>query len=158
MADSVFGFDKAENSPGFLLWQTTITWQRLIKKALDPYDISHAQFVILAITLWFESKKQESSQSLIIRQSKLDKMTVSKSLKKLVAQGYIKRMEHKQDTRAKSVSLTKKGKTIAAKLVPIVEKIDEIFFGSIKKSDQQSLIGILNKLVSNAAIENPFLL
>jgi len=148
MTNSVFGFDKAEDSPGFLLWQTTITWQRLIKKALDLYNISHAQFVILAITMWFEDKNQEVSQGLIIRQSKLDKMTVSKSLKKLVADGYIRRIENQQDTRAKFVHLTKKGRTIASKLVPIVEKVDEFFFGMIKKSDQESLISILNNLVS----------
>lgn len=149
MVNSAFGFDKAEDSPGFLLWQTTIIWQRLIKKALDPYDISHAQFVILAITMWFEDNNQEISQGLIIRQSKLDKMTVSKSLKKLVADGYIKRSEHQQDTRAKSVHLTKKGRTLALKLVPIVEKVDASFFDVINKSDQQSLINILSNLVSN---------
>jgi MarR family transcriptional regulator, organic hydroperoxide resistance regulator len=150
MTNFVFCFDKPEDSPGFLLWQTTITWQRLIKKALDPYRISHAQFVILAITLWFESKKHEISQSLLIRQSKLDKMTVSKALKKLVAEGYVKRMEHKEDTRAKSVLLTKKGKELASKLIPVVEKIDEDFFGVIKKSDRRSLIDVLNNIVSKA--------
>jgi DNA-binding MarR family transcriptional regulator len=144
---SVFSIDKPEESQGFLLWQTTMTWQRLIKKALDAYDISHAQFVILAITLWFESKNLEISQSLIIRQSKLDKMTVSKSFKKLVLEGYVKRMEHKVDTRAKSVSLTKKGRELISKLIPIVEKIDEDFFGVLKKVDQQSLIKILNNLI-----------
>ncbi len=55
-ANSTFGFDKPEDSPGFLLWQTTITWQRLIKKALEFSGISHPQFVILAITLWFENQ------------------------------------------------------------------------------------------------------
>lgn len=149
MTHSIFGFHQPEDSPGFLLWQTTITWQRLIKKALDPHGISHAQFVILAITLWFENKNIEVSQSLIIRKSKLDKMTVSQALKKLVAEGYIKRIEHKEDTRAKSVFLTKKGKELASKLVPIVEKIDHDFFGMIKKSDQRTLIDLLNNLVSN---------
>jgi DNA-binding MarR family transcriptional regulator len=148
--DAVFGFDVPEDSPGFLLWQTTITWQRLIKKALDPYAISHAQFVILAITLWFTDKTQVVSQSLIIRQSKLDKMTVSKSLKKLVAEGFVKRMEHAEDTRAKSVQLTKKGKELISKFVPIVEKIDEEFFSSIKKSDRKMLVTLLNNLVLHA--------
>jgi DNA-binding MarR family transcriptional regulator len=152
MNNSVFGFDQPEESPGFLLWQTTITWQRLIKKGLDPYGISHAQFVILAITLWFESKNHEIMQSLIIRQSKLDKMTVSKALKKLVMEGYVKRIEHKEDTRAKSVLLTKKGKELASKLIPIVEKIDEKFFAVIKKGNRLSLINILNNLVSNVDI------
>jgi DNA-binding MarR family transcriptional regulator len=152
MTNSVFGFDQPEDSPGFLLWQTTITWQRLVKKALDPYSISHAQFVILAITMWFESKSHEVSQSLIIRQSKLDKMTVSKALKKLVTEGYVKRIEHKEDTRAKSVLLTKKGKELASKLIPIVEKIDEEFFCIVKKTERLSLINVLNNLISNMDI------
>lgn len=148
MADPAFGFEKPEHSPGFLLWQTMVTWQRRIKKALDPYDISHAQFVILANVLWFEGVKQTPTQILIVRSTKLDKMTVSKSLKKLVAQGLIKRAEHKDDTRAKSVHLTTEGKTMASKLVPIVEKIDEEFFGVMSRTNQQFLINILADLVS----------
>lgn len=148
MADCPFGFEKPESSPGFLLWQTTVMWQRRIKKALDPYTISHAQFVILANLLWFEGLKQTPTQSLIVRSTKLDKMTVSKSLKKLVTQGFIKRAEHKDDTRAKSVNLTEKGKTLSSKLVPIVEKIDEDFFGVMSRKNQQSLINIFADLVS----------
>jgi len=147
MANTIFGFEKPEHSPGFLLWQTTIIWQRRIKKALDPYDISHAQFVILANVLWFEGINQIPTQILIVRSTKLDKMTVSKSLKKLVFQRLIKRVEHKDDTRAKSVYLTTKGKALISKLVPIVEKIDEEFFGMTNKSNQQSLIHILADLV-----------
>jgi DNA-binding MarR family transcriptional regulator len=142
--DTAFGFEQPEDSPGFLLWQTTITWQRLIKKQLDNYDISHPQFVIMAILLWFG----EAKQTLIIEQSKLDKMTVSKSLKKLVMQGLINRSEHKIDSRAKIVNLTKKGKSLVQKLVPIVEKIDEEFFGKVSKKEQQMLIDILVKLTS----------
>ncbi len=153
MRNSVFGFDQPEDSPGFLLWQTTITWQRLIKKALEPYDIAHAQFVILAITLWLEAQGDAVSQSSIIRQSKLDKMTVSQSLKKLVAVGYVKRQEHHKDTRAKSVSLTTKGKMLIVKLVPIVEAIDTTFFGILKKSKQQSLIDILNELTVTPIVD-----
>ena len=148
-ANSAFGFDHPEDSPGFLLWQTTMTWQRLIKKALDLHDISHAQFVVLAITLWFENKNHEVSQNLIVRQSKLDKMTVSQSLKKLVADGYIQRSEHSEDTRMKAVCLTKKGKTLASKLVPIVEKVDVNFFDAISKQDQKILLSVLNNLVNN---------
>lgn len=152
MTKSAFGFDRPEDSPGLLLWQITVTWQRWIKKALDVHDISHAQFVILATLLWFEEKNQKPTQILIVRQSKLDKMTVSKSLKKLVSLGLIKRSEHLQDTRAKSVQLTAKGKTVALKLVPLVEKIDEEFFGVLTRHDQNALIAIFNKLMTK--VEN----
>lgn len=146
-----FGFERAEDSPGFLLWQTTVIWQRLIKKTLDPHDISHAQFVIMATLLWFEAHKYDTTQILIVNWSKLDKMTVSKSLKKLVARGLVHRVEHAADTRAKSVSLTDQGKALIYQLVPLIEQIDAEFFGKVSNHDQQSLIQILNKLVR----ENP---
>ena len=148
MKNKIFGFDKPEDSPGFLLWQTTITWQRQIKKVLDPYEISHAQFVVMAVTLWFESNKQDVTQIMIIKLSKLDKMTVSKSLKKLVSAGYVKRMEDKTDTRAKAVYLTKKGKDLISKLIPLVEAVDRDFFGVVKREEQRALMGILNNMIS----------
>ncbi|VVC77211.1 Organic hydroperoxide resistance transcriptional regulator [Aquicella siphonis] len=155
MIKNTFGFDKPEDSPGFLLWQTTITWQRKIKNALDPFGISHAQFVILAITLWFESKKQEVSQSLIVRQSRLDKMTVSKSLKKLVEHGLVMREENQKDSRAKCVRLTRTGQMVTARMVSIIEKVDSGFFDSIKKLDQQALLKILQQLVINSENTEP---
>lgn len=146
MSDLPFGFDKPEDSPGFLLWQTTMVWQRQIKKSLEIHGVSHAQFVIMATLLWFESHGFETTQTLIINWSKLDKMTVSKSLKILADTGLVHRIEHKTDTRAKSVSLTNNGKSLAHKLVPIVEAIDAKFFGTLSNEKQQSLIAILQQL------------
>lgn len=143
MIKSSFGFERPDDSPGFLLWQTTMTWQRLIKSALEPYDFSHPQFVILAVILWYEETNQVSIQSVIVNKTKLDKMTVSKSLKKLVSRGFVERSEHAQDTRAKSVYLTIKGKALIKKLVPIVEDIDHEFFSIIKKNDQKELFKFL---------------
>ncbi len=144
---SAFGFEAPEDSPGFLLWQTTIVWQRRIKKELDAHDISHAQFVVMAVVLWFEEHHQEPTQVAIARLSKLDKMTVSKSLKKLVSQGYINREESQKDTRAKCVHLTLKGKELVSRLVTIVEGVDESFFRVLGQNGQKTLIQLLNKLV-----------
>lgn len=146
MSNSPFGFDVPEDSPGFLLWQTTISWQRLIKKSLEPYDISHAQFVIMAILLWLQDQKKDITQIDIIKMSKLDKMTVSKSLKKLTSMNFIKRRENQEDTRAKSVQLTKSGASITKKLVPIVENVDAKFFSQIKSTEEAKLLKILKKL------------
>lgn len=146
MSNLPFGFDQPEDSPGFLLWQTTMLWQRQIKKALEAYEISHAQFVIMAALMWFEAHQYDTTQVLIITQTKLDKMTVSKSLKKLVALGYAGRMEHKSDTRAKTVILTEQGQKMVRILVPIVEDIDAKFFGKTEGFKQQQLIKILREL------------
>jgi MarR family transcriptional regulator, organic hydroperoxide resistance regulator len=147
MPKSAFGFEQPQDSPGFLLWQTTVTWQRLIKQSLDKHDISHAQFVVLANLLWFEEHQQTPKQIMIVQLSKLDKMTVSKSFKKLVSDKLVTRTESKTDTRAKSVKLTAKGKKLTAKLINCVEAIDEQFFGVLSKKERQQLLGLFNKLV-----------
>jgi len=153
MSNLPFGFDRPEDSPGFLLWQTAMIWQRQIKKALERYNISHAQFVIMATLMWFEAHHYNTTQILIVNWSKLDKMTVSKSLKKLVQMGFVNRMEHETDTRAKSVSLTDKGKDMVCTLVPIVEGIDSNFFNEASDQEQKSLINILAKLIAGTTDE-----
>ncbi|MCP5322713.1 MAG: winged helix-turn-helix transcriptional regulator [Candidatus Paracaedibacteraceae bacterium] len=141
-----FGFDTPEDSPGFLLWQT---WHRQIKKVLEEYSISHAQFVIMATLMWFGSRRYDMTQVLIVNQTKPDKMTVSKSLKKLVGMSLVERHENQDDTRAKSVKLTKSGLALTRKLVPIVENVDSNFFGKLSKKQEKDLIVILRKLTGN---------
>lgn len=86
------------------------------------------------------------TQVSIVMQKKLDKMTVSKSLKRLVSLGLVDRIEHQSDTRAKNVTLTDKGKEMVRTLVPIVEGVDAKFFDRVLKGDQQQLIKILSQL------------
>ena len=147
MKESAFGFEKSEDSTGFLLWQVTTLWQRKIKKALEAYHISHAQFVIMAVLLWFEEQGLERTQVAIVNQSKLDKMTVSKSIKKLMTDGYIHRIEHHIDTRAKWVTLTDTGKVLMKQLIPIIESIDMSFFKHTSR--QKEFIEILNQLINH---------
>lgn len=146
MEKSSFSFKSPKDSLGLALWQTTITWQRLIKEALEPYNISHAQHVIMAILLWLDETNEDMNQVSISLLSKLDKMTVSSSLKKLSQMGLVKRMEHAKDTRAKSVALTDNGKALAQMLVPLVETIDAKFFGILSRADNRELGRMLGLL------------
>lgn len=106
----------------------------------------------MAITYWYTSQNQLVTQTLVVRQSKLDKMTVSKSLKKLASLAYLKRDEHQEDTRAKCIELTKKGNVLIQKLIPIVEKVDQDFFSSIKNHSQKNLATTLSKLTAGCRI------
>lgn len=146
MAETPFGFDKPHDSPGFLLWQTMITWQRLIKKVLEPHEISHAQFVLMALLLWFDLNQQDTSQAQLVSWSKLDKMTVSKALRQLEEMDYLSREADSADARAKRITLTLRGKMVVLKIVPLVEQADARFFETIPTHDQQTLIQILRQL------------
>lgn len=143
-----FSFEQPEDSPGYLLWQVTMMWQREIRTALEKHNISHAQFVIMATLLWFDYQKIEITQILIVKHTKLDKMTVSKSLKELDLLDFVSRIENEIDTRAKNVRLTPKGKNILNILIPLVENIDNKFFDTGSNSEKNNLIHILRKIIT----------
>lgn len=143
---SVFFVEKPEESSGYLLWKNTTMWQRTIKAQLVPFGISHAQFVILAVIRWCFEIKQEPTQVNIARLSSLDKMTISKSLKKLAALGLVSRMEDARDSRAKTVVLSEKGHVLIKKLISLVEEIDRSFFGVLSHEERKQLNRIFVQL------------
>ncbi|HFU75063.1 MAG TPA: MarR family transcriptional regulator [Bacteroidetes bacterium] len=142
---SNFKISKQESS-GFLLWQVTTLWQREIKSALENINLSHSGFVILASLIWFKEQNQEVTQTTIIEHSKLDKMTVSKSLKTLEKNYLILRTENEKDTRAKTITLTDKGLNLAVKSIEIVEDIDIHFFAKLNIEEKENLNKIFNTL------------
>lgn len=149
MSKQPFGFDRSDDSPGFLLWQTTMTWQRKIKKVLEPFDLSHTQFVLLANLLWFEIHKQSTTQAILVQSTKIEKMTVSKSLKKLQSMNLIQRFEYTDDTRAKSVKLTPLGQELISQVIPLIEKADQEYFSTISHYQLDSLLQIFRTLTSH---------
>ena len=147
MTNKTFQHKRPEQSPGFLLWQVTVSWQRQIKIALEPLGFTHPQFVICALLLWFGEQNIKPTQMHIIEESKLDKMTVSLSLKKLAEKGLISRQESSDDARAKIVRITPKGKNITKKAIQVVEQIDQTYFSVLKCTDKTCFMALLTQLV-----------
>ena len=148
-SDNTFSVQKAEDSPGFLLWQVTNLWQRQIKKALEKYDLTHSQFVLLASIHWLTLQKQDVTQILLSSHTKIDPMTTSTVLRTLQAKGLLQRQEHLTDTRAKTVALTESGKKIIKEAVKVVEAFDKDFFsvlGSKTNEFNRKLIALLTQI------------
>ena len=142
-----FSFDNAEDSSGFLLWQATNLWQREIRKALEQYDITHSQFVLLASTYWLSLQNKEVTQVLLSGHTKIDPMTTSTVLRTLQSKGLLQRQEHSTDTRAKTVILTDKGKQVTKQAVIVVEDFDKHFFSSLgggAAAFNKKLMGLLS--------------
>lgn len=136
--DKIFSVESPDDSTGFLLWQVTNLWQREIRKALEEYDLTHSQFVLLASILWLSSKKNTNiTQVLLSEHTKIDPMTTSTVLRTLQRKGLIQRKEHETDTRAKTVDLTAAGSKVAAMAVKTVEKFDAAFFSSLKEHQKK---------------------
>lgn len=134
--DNLFTYKVPEESTGLLLWKVTTLWQQQIKTILKKYALNHTQFVVLASTVWHSHLKKGITQIQIAQQVNLDKMVTSNTLRSLEKKGFLKRAEHKSDTRAKTIKVTKKGITLFEKVVKDVETFDISFFGSLKKKNE----------------------
>lgn len=127
-----FKFESPQQSPGYLLAQLTLLWQRKQKKALDELDITHTQFVLLSSIAFLSKSSSEVTQIDIANLNNYDRMMVSKVLRTLEIKALIKRTEHNTDTRAKIVVLTPSGTTILQSALTKVENSDMEFFYTLK--------------------------
>lgn len=129
-----FIFKSPDTSPGFLLGQLTLLWQRKLKKVLDPLGLTHTQFILLTSIAWLTNKSENITQVEIANLNNFDRMMVSKVLRTLESKKLITRQEHTNDTRAKIVKLTTNGKKILQIALTKVENADIEFFSSIDKN------------------------
>lgn len=112
-------------------------WHSMIKKELKKMNLTHPQFVVLASLAYLSQNSNEITQIMISKLSRIDVMTISQILGLLEKHNFVNRKEHPKDTRAKAVTLNKKGEEILQKAVPLVEQIDEFFFGKLDSDEEQ---------------------
>ncbi|MBD5543408.1 MAG: MarR family transcriptional regulator [Lachnospiraceae bacterium] len=137
-----------KESIGLLFWQSSMLWQRKIKQVLQAYNLTHTQFVILAVIEELSEQEICITQKKISDFSMIDVMTVSSTVRLLEKKGLICRMPHETDTRANSISNTEKGKNFLKKAVIEVEGIDKTFFFTSAEENtqfQQMLSQLLSK-------------
>ncbi|MDO5053817.1 MarR family winged helix-turn-helix transcriptional regulator [Pasteurella oralis] len=127
-------YKKTEESTGLLFWQTTVLWQRKIKEVLQPLDLTHTQFVILAVVEELSEKVDEITQKMISDFSMIDVMTVSSTVRLLEKKHYIVRVQSKNDTRAYSICNTTQGKERLIQAIKQVEDVDSQFFFANKQA------------------------
>ena len=132
-------------SPGFLLWKISNAWQRRQRMALQPYGLTHSQFVVLATATWFGAE-DILTQARISQLSGIDPMTTSQVLRALEAASLIERVDHPRDPRAKAITVTRAGRDLARKAIVVVEDTDTAFFEPLA-ADTKRLIAMFQALL-----------
>jgi DNA-binding MarR family transcriptional regulator len=130
------------DSPGFLLWRTTMRWQRAIAAALLPLDLTHVQFVLLA-SAWWMSRAEAPNQVQLAAHAGTDIKMTSDVIGRLESKGLLTRSADPGDARAKIIVVTEKGATLAQRAIEVVETADADFFAVV---DARPLVSLLQKL------------
>jgi DNA-binding MarR family transcriptional regulator len=125
----------ATASPGFVLWQVAAVWQRSLRTALAEVGLTHAQFVLLASAWWLDGRAAERggepvTQALVAAHARTDPVMTSEVLRTLERKGFIRRLRHPTDDRAKRIAVTPAGRRLASRAVALVEAADEAFFSA----------------------------
>ncbi|GAA4546074.1 MarR family winged helix-turn-helix transcriptional regulator [Amycolatopsis samaneae] len=120
-----------DRSPGFLLWRVTLTWQRAMRAALAPHDLTHVQFVLLTSTWWLAKSGEPPTQRQLAEQAGTDTMMTSQVVRKLAERGLLAREDDPADARAKRLRLTEAGLAVVAKALTDVEAADAEFFARL---------------------------
>lgn len=128
---SPFKHAKADDSAGFLLWKITALWQKKLAEVLGEFGITQTQFAILASLRWFQQQEEPTTQAHIVEHAKIDKMTLSKAIRKLEDGGLVSRTQSSTDSRAVNIEFTAQGKKVIQKAVVAIEEADDLFFSCL---------------------------
>ncbi|MGP0107405.1 MAG: MarR family winged helix-turn-helix transcriptional regulator [Acidimicrobiales bacterium] len=141
-------FTAAEDSPGFLLWQITNRWQAAQRAALKPLGLTHVQFVLLASLTWLRTEGPVNQRDLADYAS-TDPMMTSQVLRVLEARGLVERAKDPGDRRARAITVTKEGQSLANRAIVVVEDCDGSFFDPLE--DVAGFVQALQLLRSSSA-------
>jgi len=123
-------------SPGFLLWKVSNAWQRRQRAALQAFELTHSQFVLLAAATWF-GKEETLTQARLAQLTGVDPMTTSQVVRTLETAKLLERRSHPLDPRAKAIFVTEAGRAKARKAIVAVEDTDAAFFAPLGAATRQ---------------------
>ena len=141
--------DEYKKSTGLLFIRTYHKWHGLIKNKLRTIDLTHPQFVVLTTLAALLRQQEWVSQTDIAQFSDMDVMTVSQIIRLLVKKELIMREAHPKDSRANIILLTDTGLQKVNQALPLVEGIDQAFFGKLENNTET-----LNQLLMELEAEN----
>ena len=138
-----------KKSTGLLFIRAYHKWHGLIKSQLKTIDLTHPQFVVLTTLAALLRQQEWVSQTDIARFSDMDVMTVSQIIRLLVKKELIMREVHPKDSRANIILLTEQGLQKVNQALPLVEGIDQTFFGKLEDKTE-----VFNQLLIALEAEN----
>ena len=130
-------YPDASASPGLALWRVTNAWQRRIRAALAPHDLTHVQFVLLASLTWMD-RSQPVTQRDLAEFAGTDVMMTSQVIRALEAKGHITRNPHPTDGRAVALAPSPVGIALANRANKDVEAADRAYFDALAPAERTS--------------------
>jgi DNA-binding MarR family transcriptional regulator len=113
---------------GDLLWHVTLAWQRAMRATLEPYELSHAQYVLLSSAAALGGGDQAPTPHSIAEHSGVDPVLAGQVLRRLAARQLVTRQLDDADPKLRRIVLTETGADLLAAAAEDVAVTDAEFF------------------------------
>jgi DNA-binding MarR family transcriptional regulator len=140
----------ARATPGFLIWRVSMKWRAAADRALAPFDLTHAQYSLLASLHGLSRSGAKPSQRELAEYSGLDPIYVSKLAKGLARAGLLARRDNPDDPRAFQLELTSHGIDVVSQAIARIYQLQEEMtapLGGTQSARTQELMGALRVLL-----------
>ncbi len=148
-AKKINGKLASSDSVGFLIRDTMMHLQIVLRQQLQDHNLSTAQWYLLRV-LWEEEglSQRELSERVCTTEP-----TTQSALLRMEKQGIIKRVRNKTDRRANHIYLTKKGRNLEPKLIPYARNVNNIASKGISKTDLKAFNKVIKQIRTNVVEE-----
>jgi len=119
--------------------------QVYVDKRLEKFNLTTGSYPYLLVL----NKKDGISQNDISRELNVDKSMSTRTVKKLIDLGYIKKQENKEDVRAYKIYLTDKGKDIIPEILEIIDLWIHILVEGSEEEEIKNSIEFLENALEN---------
>ncbi|MCO4839873.1 MAG: MarR family transcriptional regulator [Rhodobacteraceae bacterium] len=111
----------------------------------QEYNMSPAEWRCMAIL----GKDQTLSANEIVNLSSMDKVTVSRAVKRMQERAWLVASSNSEDGRSKMLSLTDKGVGTYLEIVPKVLAIEEKLLSNISEEQKNNFLDLIDKVKEN---------
>ena len=139
----------SSESVGFLIRDTMMHLQIVLRSRLQDHNLSTAQWYLLRV-LWEEEglSQRELSERVCTTEP-----TTQSALSRMEKQVIVKRVRSKTDRRANHIYLTKKGRKLEPKLIPYAMDVNVLASKNIPKKDIKAFTKVIQKIRANVIEE-----
>lgn len=103
-------------------------WQTVLREALMPLELTTAQYRLLLAAAWLTAHHADVRQSDIATHASADPVMTSEVLRTLERRGFVQRVPHPTDRRARAIIVTAEGGALADRAARLVDATEARFF------------------------------
>ncbi|HPF45278.1 MAG: MarR family transcriptional regulator [Alphaproteobacteria bacterium] len=128
--------------PYRLSYLTNMISQDLAKLYTGKFGIAHTEWRVMAVL----GVSPGISAGQVAQKTAMDKVAVSRAINNMIKDGLIKREFSDADKRRSELKLSKNGRKMYEKIVPLVQNYEQKLMETLNQDEQAVLDLILNKL------------